>query len=117
MTRRPTRRRPASGARPSSIVWTDRAVSDLEAIGDHIARDDPSAAARWVAKLVDAAERVATAPLARGRVPELGRDDVREALLRSYRVVYRIDRGRVVVLTVFEGHRRLPADVMDQDAP
>ncbi|MBN2197229.1 MAG: type II toxin-antitoxin system RelE/ParE family toxin [Polyangiaceae bacterium] len=36
---------------------------------------------------------------------EIGRDDVRETFLRSYRIVYRVEDGGITVLTVFEGHR------------
>ncbi len=43
-------------------------------------------------------------------VPELGRDDVREVFLRSYRIVYRVGEDTVDVLTVFEGHRLLPKE-------
>lgn len=38
-------------------------------------------------------------------VPELNREDIREVLLRSYRIVYRVRPDGIVVLTVFEGHR------------
>jgi plasmid stabilization system protein ParE len=86
-------------------------VNELEEIGDYIARDDPTAAARWVRSLVQCAERAAVAPLAGRRVPELGRDDVRELLMRSYRIVYRVAEARIEILTVFEGHRRFPEDV------
>lgn len=106
--RRKTRRQVA-------VVWTDRALSDLEAIGDYIGRDNPVAAQDWVMKLITSAARAARAPLAGRRVPELGRDDVREVLLRGYRVVYRVTPKKLEVLTVFEGHRLLPRDV-DQQA-
>ena len=93
------------------LAWTNRALADLEAIGDYIARDNPAAARRWVARLIAAAETFAAAPLAGRRVPELGRDDVREAIVRRYRVVYRVIKNRVEILTLFEGHRRFPDDV------
>ena len=91
--------------------WADRAVADLEAIGDYIARDDPVAADRWVLKLIAAAERMATVPRAGRRVPEFERDDLRETFLRSYRIVYRVLEQGIQVLTVFEGHQRFPTDV------
>lgn len=48
-------------------------------------------------------------------VPEIGRSDVREVFLRTYRIVYRIvDRG-IIVLTVFEGHRTLGELAPDLD--
>lgn len=94
-----------------SLVWTDRALADLEAIGDYIARDNPTAAAHWVRELMSAAKRAANAPLAGRQVPELARDDVREVFKRTYRIVYRVTEERIEVLTVFEGHRLFPDDV------
>jgi toxin ParE1/3/4 len=106
----PKRRASADVAR--RIVWTNRALADLEAIGDHIARDDAGAAERWVMSLVLAAQRAAATPLAGRRVPEVGRDDIREVLRRSCRIVYRVTREQLEVLTVFEGHRRFDKDAV-----
>ncbi|MSP70778.1 MAG: type II toxin-antitoxin system RelE/ParE family toxin [Myxococcales bacterium] len=95
---------------PAAITWSDRAIADLEAIGDHLSRDNPVAAAGWVMKLISVAEGLASAPLAGRRVPELGRDDIRETFLRTYRVVYRVCAQRQVeIVTIFEGHRLLRA--------
>lgn len=50
------------------------------------------------------------------RVPEIDRDDVREVLLRGYRIVYRVLEHEIHVLTVFEGHRLFPASsILDED--
>ena len=49
------------------------------------------------------------------KVPEFDQDDVREVLLRNYRIVYRIHATEIRVLTVFEGHRLLPQDVLNLD--
>ena len=96
--RRPRKR----SAKRFALVWTDRAVSDLEAIGDFIATDNPLAAERWVRVLMAAAEGAAGTPMAWRRVPELGRDDIREVLKRTYRVVYRVRGDRVEVLTIID---------------
>jgi toxin ParE1/3/4 len=91
------------------LRWTERAVSVLLAIGDYIATDDPAAARAWVEKLKLAAARVSKMPRTGRVVPEVARDDVREVFLRRYRIVYRIVAEGIVVLTVFEGHRRFGA--------
>lgn len=91
-----------------AVRWTDRAISDLEAIGDHIARDNPDAARRWVARLVGVAEAAAAFPEAGRRVPEVAREDVRERFLQTYRGVYRTSDSGIDILTIFEGHRRFP---------
>ena len=89
------------------LRWTERAVADLFAIGDYIALDDPGAARSWVERLRKRAEKAAVLPSAARVVPEIGRSDVREVFVRTYRIVYRIVDDGIVVLTVFEGHRLL----------
>ena len=96
------------------IRWTERAVADLIAIGEYVAADKPSAARSWVERLRHQAELAAEVPLAGRRVPEIGRDDVRETFLRSFRIVYRMDADEVTVLTVFEGHRLLREGDVDE---
>lgn len=94
------------------LRWTHRARQDLVEIGRYIARDKPEAARRWVERLRKQAQAAAEMPQAGRRVPEVDRDDVREVLVRRYRVVYQIHLSEIRVLTVFEGHRLLPRDVV-----
>jgi len=96
-----------SGAR---VLWSRRAKDDLLGIARFIGADNPAAARAWVEKLREQARRVASTPMAGRRVPEAGRDDLREVLLRNYRIVYRIQAHGIVVLTVFESHRLFPRD-------
>ena len=93
------------------LVWTERALRDLRDIDAYIAADDPAAAERWVGKLLAAAERAARFPYSGPVVREKGRDDLRQILVRSYRIVYLVGEKQVSVLTVFEGHHLLPEDV------
>ena len=95
------------------LRWTRRAKEDLVEIGRYIAEDKPGAAERWVRTLIRSARRAAELPMAGRRVPELMREDVREVLVRGYRIVYRIDGKVVWIVTVFEGHRLLPRDVVE----
>jgi addiction module RelE/StbE family toxin len=90
-----------------AVIWTERAREDLIEIFRYIAQDNRHAAARWVGRLIERAEGAAEAPLAGRVVPEVQREDVREVLLKSYRVIYRVAGEDLRVLTVFEGHRRI----------
>lgn len=108
--RKPT----ARGAKPR-VVWTDFALRDLERIDDHIAQDNPSAAARWVQKLIATGETAGAAPLTGRVVPEKRRDDIREVLLRHYRIVYLVRDSRIEILTVFEGHKLFPQESVPRD--
>jgi plasmid stabilization system protein ParE len=96
---------------PPAVEWTDRALADLREIDDYIAADDPAAADRWIARLMATAEAAARTPLAGRVVPERANEGVREVFLRTYRVVYRVRERGILVLTVFEGHRRFPPGV------
>ena len=102
---------PGAGAERVGGLLDRPALSDLEAIGDFIAQDDLRAAERWIDQFLATALHAARNPLAGRLVPEVGRNDVREVFKRTYRIVYRVSRGRVEVLTVFEGHRLFPGDV------
>jgi toxin ParE1/3/4 len=94
----------------ASVRWSARAEADLMAIGEHIARDKPSAARAWVEKLRRCANEAALAPMAHRRVPEAEHDDIREALRRGYRIVFKVRSRGIDVLTVFEGHKTLVVD-------
>ena len=91
--------------------WSARARDDLLSIGRYIAAENPRAARLWVERLRLGAHNAAKSPLAGRRVPEINREDIRETLLRSYRIVYRAAKGYIEVITVFEGHRLLPDDL------
>ena len=88
-----------------------RAKADLRRIGHYIARGDPRAAAIWVRKLQDRVRLAARSPRQGRKVPELDRDEIREAIVGNYRVVYVIRAKVVEILTIFEGHRLLPDDL------
>ena len=65
-----------------------------------IALDDLATARRWVAALFDRAATLKDFPNRGRMVPEVGRETVRELLFGKYRIVYRRDPNRVVILTV-----------------
>jgi addiction module RelE/StbE family toxin len=89
------------------LEWSPQASKDLEAIEDYIAKDDPRAAAAWIERLIERAEKAISAPRAGRMVPEWQDPAIREVLLRTYRIIYRIEEDCLRVLTVLEGHKRL----------
>lgn len=93
--------------KPLAVEYSLQAREDLEEITLYIARDNPLAAEAWVQKLIVAAEKAGMLPRAGRVVPELEDPDIREVILKTYRIIYRVDAKRILVLTVFEGHRKL----------
>ena len=91
-------------------MWSPLAIERVVEIAEYVARDDPSAAARWVESVFAAAKRLCAFPESGRHVPETSRADIREVLLGSYRIIYRRDRTVIAVLTVRHGKQTLPAD-------
>ena len=89
------------------VIWAAPALRELEAIGDYIARDTPSAATRIVTRILDRVEMLADQP-------ETGRPGrivgTRELVVTDtpFVVPYRIRGDRIEVLSVFHGARRWP---------
>ena len=90
------------------LFWTPLAKSDLIEISRFIAEDNPTAARIWAGKLKKRARDAAKTPLAGRVVPELEDSSIREVLLRSYRIVYRVREKHIEIIRVFEGHRLIP---------
>ncbi|MBV5262594.1 type II toxin-antitoxin system RelE/ParE family toxin [Pinisolibacter aquiterrae] len=90
-----------------TIRWTVRAVRRLDQVGAFIARDDPRAAARVVARIVSGVELLAEQPaLGRvGRVP-----GTRELVFADvpYIVPYRVGMDTVEILTVMHTAQKWP---------
>ncbi len=89
------------------IVWSEQALSDVEEIRGFIARDAPYFAELFVDRVLEAVERLADFPLSGREVPEFRRSDLREVLLGSYRIVYRVSEEAASIVTVFHTARLL----------
>ena len=85
-------------------------------IVERIARDNLAIAMRWGQRIAERADLAASMPRSGRMVPEFDRADVREVFVGTYRIVYRVERTMILVLTVFEGSMQLPLD-LDPDEP
>lgn len=89
------------------IEWTAPAVSDLENIQDYIARDSAEYADAVVERLVLSVDRLASFPEIGRLVPEASDPKIRELLVQSYRMIYRLRKGTIQILAVVHGARNL----------
>jgi plasmid stabilization system protein ParE len=97
------------------VVWTDRAKARLRQLREYIAQDNPAAADAVAKGLLLRSKQLETAPRSGRRVPEYGRDDIRELLERPYRIIYALLSDRVDVIAVMHYRQLLPRDVEDLD--
>lgn len=90
------------------ISWSPSSLLDLESIAEFIARDSTHYANLFVQSIVAQVEKLSEFPRSGRVVPEYGREDLREIIFESYRIVYRL-RGEVIeVAAVIHGARQLP---------
>lgn len=87
------------------VVWSRRAVEDLEAIAEYIAQDSPAYAAGVVRTIINQAKTLSRFPRSGRKVPEFNDDNIRELLAYSYRVIYRIQDEEVLIAAVIHGKR------------
>jgi toxin ParE1/3/4 len=89
------------------IVWSPRAIEHLAHLRSYIVRDNPKAASRIAAVLLEAIERL-------GELPNLGRPGrvvgTRELVVPGtpYVIPYRLRGDRLEVIAVFHGRQKWP---------
>ena len=79
----------------------------------YIARDAPIAARKWLVTLFDKVKNLESFSRLGRMVPEIEREPIRELFFGSYRIVYRVEERRVIILTV--RHARQPMDAKEID--
>lgn len=89
------------------LEWTEPAVADLENIQDYLARDSAEYADALIERLILSIDRLESFPESGRRVPESTDLKVRELLVESYRVIYRLKKGSVQIHAVAHGARNL----------
>lgn len=93
--------------RPLEVRWLKRALANLEAEAEYVARDSPAAARRVVTAIQQTVDLLA-------RHPGLGRpgrvEGTRELVVPDtpYIIPYRVREGRVEILRVFHAARKWP---------
>jgi plasmid stabilization system protein ParE len=100
----------------AQVRWTLQAADDLEAICLFIARDATQVAVVFADRVLRATDRLASYPRLGRIVPELGIENIREIIVGSYRVIYRIRQDQVHLLTLHHGARLLDTSKIEADA-
>jgi plasmid stabilization system protein ParE len=91
----------------TKIVWTDAAIKDLEHIHGYISSDSETYANALILDILISVDRLEMFPKSGRTVPEIGKDEIREVLVGSYRIIYDIKQSLVRILTVIHGARKL----------
>ncbi len=89
------------------VVWSPRAVSQLESICDYIALDSPTYARIFAQKVLSIVKLLPLYPQTGRMVPEYNLPDLREKIYGDYRIVYRIAESTIEIAAICHGARQL----------
>ena len=91
----------------AEIVWSEPALSDLDAIADYIALESPVAASELVKRVFQHVEQLVEHPHSGSRPQELQRSRYRQIVDPPCRIFYRHDGHKVFILHVMRLERLL----------
>ena len=89
------------------IVWSSRAAQDLDSITDYIAADSPAYAGVVLKNILNQTRILARFPQAGRKVPEFDDENIRELVVYSYRIIYRLQNDEALIVAVIHGKRVL----------
>jgi plasmid stabilization system protein ParE len=92
------------------LIWSPAARDDLHDIVVFIARDNPERAMSFGYQLISETDHLQTFPRLGRVVPEYHSADLREIILRPYRIVYRLSQERKLceIIRVWHSARGTP---------
>jgi len=92
------------------IIWSLQARDDLREIVLFIAADNPVIAESFGCQLLNKADLLAAFPELGRVVPEIDQENIREIVLRPYRIIYQVIPARqiVAIVRIWHGARGEP---------
>ncbi|MBS0194886.1 MAG: type II toxin-antitoxin system RelE/ParE family toxin [Proteobacteria bacterium] len=96
----------------AEIIWSDPALSDLDAIADYIALENPAAASELVRRVLGHVGQLADHPESGSWPRELGRSRYRQIVEPPCRIFYRHDGHKVFILHVMRAERLLRLELL-----
>ncbi len=101
------------------VVLSPSARRDLKDIVRYISFDSPDRAERFGHLLISKTKILSNFSELGRKVPEMGDPSIREIIVRSYRVIYRVDHIRRLVENIHYGHavRRESVKISHLDSP
>ena len=92
----------------AEVNWTLQSLDDINNIAEFISRDSEKFAGIQVRRFFESSEIRISHPRAGRIVPEINKTNIRELIVGSYRLIYKIvSINRIDVLTVHHSKRKL----------
>jgi len=92
-------------ARFRPVIWAESASDALDEVIEYISQSSPQAGFDFLERALSTADSLTTLS-ERGRiVPEVGDQALRELFVHQYRLLYRVEETRIVVVGFLHGAR------------
>ena len=91
----------------AKIIWTEPALRDLDAIAEYIALDKPSAASRFVGKILSKVDKLELYPKLGKKLRALPEFSYREIIIPPCRIFYRISGQETFIIHVVRDEKEL----------
>ena len=91
--------------RVRKVIWTETGQNTLDEAIAYIAQDSLTAAQRLLTTALDTAESLSVLSEHGRIVPELKQPDIRELMVRRYRLIYEVFDAKVEILGFIHGAR------------
>jgi plasmid stabilization system protein ParE len=88
-------------------AWSPEAVEDVESIAEYIGKDSAFYANSVISGITDLTGSLGEFPLIGRVVPELNDESIRERFAYNFRIIYRVEKERILVLAIVHGKRLL----------
>ncbi len=92
------------------IIWSPLAIDRASEIAEYVALDNSTAATKWVERVFEKVKNLSSLPEAGRKVPEVNRNEIRELIFGNYRIIYRIEKSNISILTIRHSKQILPVD-------
>lgn len=89
---------------PKVIRWASKALLDITEVLNYVAQNNPQRAD----VLAEEIERSVENPYIGRKIPEYNQEHLRERIVKTIRVLYRITPEQIEVLGVFPSNNKLP---------
>ena len=90
----------------AKLIWTAKAVDQVEEIGAFIEKDSPFQARRVVQLIVKEARKLKEFSHVGKMIPEVQEDKYREIRVFSYRIFYKIiNENQIAIIGVVHGYK------------
>ncbi|PIE50423.1 MAG: hypothetical protein CSA38_03205 [Flavobacteriales bacterium] len=84
------------------IEWRDKALEELQGIYDYIYIKSPQNAENMLNEILALAESLVDFPFKFPKEPYYNQDNTRFAIKWSYKMIYRVEKERIIIVRVFD---------------